>query len=84
MPHELMKKPENSPYAAPLLMSLRDRCGCANNEVLTIQSVLPLDIDEEAFIWTVRQLYRDLRFEVRQHIRPEPPAAQSSPSQEKT
>ena len=68
MPHALMKKHELSPFESPLLMTLRYRCGCANNEVLTIQTVFKLDVSEEQFVWTLKQLYRDLRFEVQQHI----------------
>ena len=52
----------------PLVASLRYRCECATNEVLQIQVVIDKDISEEQFVWTMRQLWRDVQFEVEQHI----------------
>lgn len=73
MPHALLKPAHDSPYDRPLLATLRYRCACANREVLTIQTVLPHDIPEEQFVWTMRQLWRDLRFEAEQHLKQRPP-----------
>jgi hypothetical protein len=69
MPHALMQKnPHNPNMMLPLLVSLRYRCECANNEVVSIQIVLDPNISEDNFLWTMRQLYGDLFFEVQQHI----------------
>lgn len=70
MTHRLRQRhPLNGIGSNPMIASLRYRCECANNEVLQIQVVLDVDIDEDAFMWTMRQLWRDVRFEVDQHIK---------------
>lgn len=53
----------------PLVASLRYRCDCAVNEVVSIQVVIDKDATEEQFVWTMRQLWRDIQFEVEQHIK---------------
>lgn len=53
----------------PLTASLRYRCECGNKEVLTIQVVMDMDMTEDRFVWTMRQLWKDVRFEVAQHIK---------------
>lgn len=52
----------------PLVVTLRYRCECATNEVLTQSIVLDKDMSEETFVWTMKQLWRDVAFEVKQHI----------------
>lgn len=69
MTHLLRQRhPLNAVGHNPLIASLRYRCECANNEVLQIQVVIDMKADEDAFIWTMRQLWRDVQFEVDQHI----------------
>lgn len=70
MPHELLKKHELSPYDHPLLVTLRYRCGCTGKEVITIQNVLDLNMSRERFLWTMDALWKDMRIEVQQHIKP--------------
>jgi hypothetical protein len=70
MVHRLAKRhPLHGVGDNPLIASLRYRCECATNEVLQIQVVLDKDISEEQFIWTMRQIWRDVQFEVEQHIK---------------
>jgi hypothetical protein len=76
MTHTLRQRhPLNAIGANPMVVSLRYRCECATNEVLQIQVVLDKDVSEEQFMWTMRQMWRDVCFEVEQHINP-PPARQ--------
>jgi hypothetical protein len=76
MAHRLAQRhPLNAVGHNPLIASLRYRCECAENEVLTINTVLDRNMPEEAFIWTMRQLWRDLNFEVEQHLNPPKVAA---------
>jgi hypothetical protein len=57
----------------PMVATLRYRCECAENEVLSIAVVLRADATEDEFMWTMRQMWRDVKFEVEQHLkRPEP------------
>lgn len=53
----------------PLVCSLRYRCECTGNEVLSISAVIDVNSSEEAFVWTMQQLWRDVKFEVEQHIK---------------
>lgn len=70
MTHRLRERhPLNAVGNSPLVASLRYRCECATNEVLQIQVVIDKDISEDQFIWTMRQLWRDVQFEVEQHIK---------------
>jgi hypothetical protein len=64
------RHPLSAVGANPLIASLRYRCECAANEVLQIQVVMDTNTTEEQFVWTMRQLWRDLKFEVEQHINP--------------
>lgn len=57
----------------PMIVSLRYRCECATNEVLQISVALDVKCDEEKFLWTMRQLWKDVQFEVDQHINPPEP-----------
>lgn len=71
MTHTLEQRhPLNGCGSNPLIASLRYRCECVGNEVLTISAVLDMSVDEEAFVWTMRQLWRDVKFEVQQHLNP--------------
>lgn len=71
MTHGLaLRHPLNGCGANPLIVTLRYRCECAGNEVLTISTVLDMNADEEVFLWTMRQLWRDVKLEVRQHLNP--------------
>lgn len=54
----------------PMIVSLRYRCECAGNEVLNIQIVLDKDCTEEKFMMTMKQMWRDVKFEVEQHLKP--------------
>lgn len=69
MPHRLAQpdRPLHASGQRPLTASLRYRCACANNEVLTIQVVMPSEADEQIFVWTMRQLWRDMQTEIAQH-----------------
>lgn len=70
MTHALRQRhPLSAVGTNPLIASLRYRCQCATNEVLQIQVVMDMDVSEERFIWTMRQLWRDVKFEVEQHLR---------------
>lgn len=69
MTHRLRERhPLNGVGHNPLIASLRYRCECATNEVLQIQVVLDMNISEEQFLWTMKQLWADVKFEVEQHI----------------
>lgn len=71
MTHGLEQRhPLNGCGPNPLIASLRYRCECAGNEVLTISTVLDMSVDEEVFLWTMRQLWRDVKREVQQHLTP--------------
>jgi hypothetical protein len=73
MTHGLRERhPLNGIADNPLVVSLRYRCECAANEVLQIGVVIDRDISEDKFIWTMKQLWRDVQFEVQQHLRPRP------------
>jgi len=53
----------------PLIASLRYRCECSVNEVLQIQVVMDMNTTKEKFLYTMEQLWRDVKFEVAQHLR---------------
>lgn len=74
MTHRLRERhPLNAIGANPLIISLRYRCECNENEVLQIGMAIDMYTSEEAFVMTVKQMWRDVKFEVEQHLRP--PAA---------
>ncbi len=71
MTHLLRERhPLNAIGHNPLVVSLRYRCQCATNEVLQIAAVIDMDSEEDRFVWTMRRLWQDLKFEVEQHINP--------------
>jgi len=71
MVHRLQQRHSlNAIGANPLIASLRYRCECANNEVLSISAAIDMNVSEEMFMWTMRQLWRDVWAEVQQHLTP--------------
>jgi hypothetical protein len=68
MPHKLMKPGEGNPHLKPLLLSARFSCDCQAKEVLTVQTVIDIDLPDEVLDWTLRRLIEDIRREVRQHL----------------
>jgi len=81
MTHELRQRhPLNAIGPNPLVATLRYRCTCATNEVLTISVVIDIDADEERFIWTMRRLWHDVKFEVETHLNPPATASSAGPS----
>lgn len=71
MTHRLRERhPLNAIGHNPLIIQLRYRCQCNENEVLQIGMAIDIDSSEEAFMWTVRQMWRDVKFEVEQHLNP--------------
>lgn len=82
MTHRLRERhPLNAIGANPLIISLRYRCQCNENEVLQIGMAIDMNTTEEMFVMTVKQMWRDVQFEVEQHLKP--PAAVSSQNQSK-
>lgn len=78
MTHNLRQRhPLNAVGNHPLIVTLRYRCQCQANEVLTIGAAIPIDSSEESFVWTMRQLWQDVKFEVEQHLNP--PELQTEP-----
>lgn len=69
MTHCLRRRVPDNPILNPLVASLRYRCECSTNEVLQIQVVMDMNATEEQFVWTMRNLWRDVKFEVEQHIK---------------
>jgi hypothetical protein len=81
MTHRLRQRhPLSAIGANPLIATLRYRCECATNEVLQISAVIDMNGPEDKFLWTMKQLWRDLRFEVDQHINPPQPLPVKTPS----
>lgn len=84
MPHMLMesdKEQHPNAFTAPFMVTMRYRCSCANNEVITINTVFDLEqlgVDwgarkihnEEALLWTVKRMLRDMLTEIKQHTKP--------------
>jgi hypothetical protein len=71
MPHGLERRhPLNACGANPLTVTLRYRCECAGNEVIAISVILDRDCSKEQFSFTMEMLYRDIMFEVQQHLNP--------------
>ena len=78
MPHLLMRrtKDDGKPHvhANPFMVSMRYQCECAGGEVLQISTVFDLkdvegNTDEEIFLWTVKRMFRDMKIEIRQHLK---------------
>jgi hypothetical protein len=81
MTHLLRQRhPLNAIGENPLIVSLRYRCECNENEVLQISMVLDMDTSEEAFVMTVKQMWRDVKFEVDQHLNPPQRATTVTPA----
>ena len=71
MAHRLgQRHPLNGCGHNPMIASLRYRCECAGNEVLQIMAVMDMNATEDVFVMTMRQLWRDVKFEVEQHLNP--------------
>ena len=71
MTHRLQQRhPLSAIGHNPMTVTLRYRCECAANEVLSIAVALDMNVSEEQFLWTMRQMWRDVKFEVEQHINP--------------
>lgn len=71
MAHFLTNRHElNAVGMKPLTLSARYQCECTGKEVITIQALIDLDCPEEQFLWTMKRLRDDIRFEVRQHLKP--------------
>jgi hypothetical protein len=71
MTHLLRERhPLNAVGHNPMVVSLRYRCECAENEVLTISVVIDKDATEEMFAMTMKMMWRDVRFEIEQHLNP--------------
>lgn len=58
----------------PLIIQMRYRCACANNEVISLSYVLEMETldlvvakNDEKFIWLMRRLLRDMQIEIEQH-----------------
>jgi hypothetical protein len=69
MPHRLAEPGTSAIAAAPMTAALRYRCACGNKELLTIQAVMDSEMDEQRFVMAMRQLWRDMQTEIRQHLR---------------
>lgn len=68
MPHRLAKPdPKHVAGPSPMMATLRYSCGCVGREVLSIAVAFAADADEEMFVWTMRQAWRDMQTEIRQH-----------------
>lgn len=53
----------------PMIATLRYQCECGNREVLAINTVFDASAEEERFVWTMRQLWRDMQTEIAQHLK---------------
>jgi hypothetical protein len=78
MTHRLRERhPLNAIGENPLIVSLRYRCQCNENEVLQIGMAIDMNVSEEMFVMTVKQMWRDVQFEIEQHLRPPPQRART-------
>ncbi len=70
MTHRLSRpnEPLNPMGRTPMVASLRYRCACGNQELLSIQTVFDTTATEDQFVWAMRMLWRDMQTEVRQHL----------------
>ena len=77
MPHLLMKRTKDDgklhAHANPFMVSMRYQCECTGGEVLQISTMFDLNTaghaDEEAFIWTMKRMFRDMKIEISQHLK---------------
>jgi hypothetical protein len=77
MVHKLAQRhPENACGPNPLIVSLRYRCECGQNEVIQLSAVIDLNAPESHFMQTMLLLWRDVKFEVQQHLKPPPTEAE--------
>ena len=56
----------------PLMITLRYRCECHAKETLQIGMVVDMNLPEEMFVMTVKQMWRDMKTEVAQHVNVRP------------
>jgi hypothetical protein len=61
-------EPRNAVGPAPMVASLRFRCACGNQELLSIQVVFDSEVDEFRFVETMKDLWRDMQTEIEQHL----------------
>lgn len=69
MVHRLADPSRPGAVMRPMTASLRYRCACGDREVLSIAVVLDIEAPEEVFLLTMRDLLRDMKTEVAQHLR---------------
>jgi hypothetical protein len=69
MPHRLLEHDPASPMTPPLMATLRYRCPCTGREIITVNTVFNMDASEEAFVWAMQMMWRDMRTEIRQHTK---------------
>ena len=81
MPHALMKPNEDVPNFEALLLSARYRCRCQTKEVLTIQTVIDVNMPDHVLHLVFQRLIDDLRFEIAQHIKPDDAQPLTSPTE---
>jgi len=69
MTHLLRERHPQHALVDPMIATLRYRCTCATKEVLQISVALDAHTTEEQFLWTMRQMWRDVQFKVAQHLK---------------
>lgn len=80
MPHYLMRrsKDDGKPHAYPnpFMVTMRYRCDCTGGEVLQISTVFDMSMGdlestgaEQAFVWTMKRMFRDMQIEIEQHLK---------------
>jgi hypothetical protein len=57
-----------------MVASLRYRCACGNQELLSIQVVFDATVEERRFLETMKQMWRDMQTEIAQHLKVQAPA----------
>ena len=74
MAHFLMRRTTDDgkphAYANPFMVSMRYQCECTGGEVINISTVFDhnqMKDSDEAFIWLMRRMYRDMLIEIKQH-----------------
>lgn len=76
MTHKLSQRhPHSAIGHNPLIVSMRYRCQCGQNEILQLSMAVDLDVTRERFLATMGAMFDDLHFEVDQHINPPLPPA---------
>jgi hypothetical protein len=78
MPHALMNRTADDgklhSYPNPFMVSMRYHCECTGGEVIQISTVFDFSMlqrngEEEAFLWTIKRMLRDMRIEIAQHTK---------------